>query len=58
MDMNSLEQIFISCHQGPEKKDYSSSGKDFSLAPEEQLKFQSILYWFLDFPEYGKYFIK
>lgn len=38
MDMNSLEQIFTSCHQCPEKKD-SASGKSFSLAPEEQLKF-------------------
>ena len=56
MDMNSLEQIFTSCHQGPEKR-RSASREGFSLAPE-QLKFQSILYWFIDFPEYGKYFIK
>lgn len=54
--MNSLEQIFISCSRALKKED-SASRKGFSLAPEKQLKFQSILYWFIDFPEYGKYFI-
>lgn len=57
MEMNNLEQIFTPSHQGPEKNN-SASGKDFSSAPEEQLKFPSILYWFIDFPECGKYFIK
>lgn len=52
--MNNLGQIFISCSRAL-KKD-SASRKGFSLTPEEQLKFQSILYWFIDFPEYGKYF--
>lgn len=31
------------------KKEDSASGEGFSLTPEEQLKFQSILYWFIDF---------
>lgn len=41
------------------KKEDSASGEGFSLTPEEQLKFQSILYWFIDFfPECRKCFIK
>lgn len=37
MDMNSLEQIFTSCHQGPEKKRFCQR-KEFQFGPWRTVK--------------------